>query len=89
MLTEKDPLTDEGKFWVLLRYHVDTTLKQDQLRCYTTAFDKAKQLKLNSLNILPEILKEILGRVHSAKFFSVVANQTTDVSHKSQKSIAL
>ena len=93
LLAEKDPLTNEGNFRELLRYRVnsgDITLKQhlESSGANATYISKTTQNELIEC-CAKEILKEILARVHSAKFYSVVVDETTDVSHKSQLSIAL
>ena len=89
----EDLSKNEENFRELLRYRIaagDTKL-ENHLK---TAGARATYVSKTSQNNLidcceEEILATILARVQEARFFSVVFDETTDISHTSQMSVVL
>ena len=86
------PHSNEGNFRELLRYRAesgDSKLKE-QLK---TSGKNATYISKTTQNQLIVVAKEVIGvileRVKSARYYSIIFDETTDVSHSSQISLAL
>ncbi|XP_065572736.1 52 kDa repressor of the inhibitor of the protein kinase-like [Artemia franciscana] len=87
------PLSNEGNFQELLRYRAesgDSKLKE-QLK---TSVKNATYISKTTQNQLIECCaKEVIGiileRVKSARYYSIILDETTDMSHSLQLSLAL
>lgn len=90
--TELSPI-NEGNFRELLRFRIQAGDKSLE-KHLTTANARATYISKTTQNELiecigEEILSTILSKVDKSKFYSVIFDETTDVSHVSQLSIVL
>ena len=90
---EMDTSRNYGNFWALLQFRVDAgdTILQEHL---STASGNATYMSSNTQNQLIDIIHtqmhhKILHEVRRAKWFTVIADEVTDVSNKELLSIVL
>lgn len=84
-------VTNQGNFKALLQFRVDAGDKvlEDHLK---TSSSRATYISKTTQNILieccgDEIREEILRRIQEAKYWSVMFDETTDLSHKEQMTV--
>lgn len=87
------PVANDGNFRALLRFRIDSGDSTLQHHLETTGAN-ATYISKTVQNQLIEACKEeiqqvILNRVRAAKFFSVIFDETTDISHTEQLSLSL
>ena len=96
-LTDSDSATSTGKnlgnFWALLQFRVaagDKALENHLAHAAHNAVYTSPRIQNEIAAVLGDsIRKTILGRVKTAKFFSVIADEVTDISNKEQMSLVL
>jgi len=86
-------VNDDGHFRALLRYHIDggDTVLENHIKI---AGNNATYISKTSTNELiqccgTEVLNIILKRITLAKFYCVIFDESTDVSHTSQLSLSI
>ena len=96
-LTDSDSATSTGKnlgnFWALLQFRVaagNKALENHLAHAAHNAVYTSPRIQNEIAAVLGDsIRKTILGRVKTAKFFSVIADEVTDISNKEQMSLVL
>ncbi|XP_026819497.1 52 kDa repressor of the inhibitor of the protein kinase-like [Rhopalosiphum maidis] len=91
--TNNSPVATEGNFRSLLRFRIDSGDKVLENHLMT-AKNNATYISKTSTNELinhcgNEVLSILLNRIHKAKYYCVLFDETTDVSHISQLSISI
>ncbi|XP_026818934.1 52 kDa repressor of the inhibitor of the protein kinase-like [Rhopalosiphum maidis] len=91
--TNNSPVATEGNFRSLLRFRIDSGDKVLENHLMT-AKNNATYISKTSTNELinhcgNEVLFILLNRIHKAKYYCVLFDETTDVSHISQLSISI
>ena len=90
---ETDTFENHGNFWALLKFRVDSgdTVLQEHL---TTSSRNATYTSSNIQNQLIDIIcnqiqRKLLDKVKTAKWFTVIADEVTDLSNKELLSLVL
>lgn len=90
---DEEPVKNDGNFRALLRFRVDSgdVQLEDHLKNAKANATLTSKTTANELIKYcgEEIIKEIIRRVQKAKFYSILFDETTDVSNTSQLSISL
>ncbi|XP_026819515.1 uncharacterized protein LOC113558219 [Rhopalosiphum maidis] len=91
--TNNSPVATEGNFRSLLRFRINSGDKVLENHLMT-AKNNATYISKTSTNELinhcgNEVLSILLNRIHKAKYYCVLFDETTDVSHISQLSISI
>ena len=88
-----DPLNNPGNFQVLLNFRIDSgdkVLENHFKTCPKNATYRSKTIQNKLLGCCGEqIIEHIINEVKEAKFFSVLADEVSDVSSKEQMSMVL
>lgn len=91
--TSEDPVQNDGNFRSLLRFRIDSG--DDKLENHLkSAKSNATYISKTTTNELirccgEDVLEVIKQRVTEAKYYSVIFDETTDISHTSQLSLSL
>lgn len=93
LLTERDKNTNDGNFRQLLKFRVNSGDKVLETHLKTVSA-RATYISKTVQNELidccgQEIVLGVLRRVHDSRFYSIMFDETTDVSHTSQMSLSL
>lgn len=84
-------VADEGNFRALLKFRIDsgdTTLQNHLETSNSNATYISKTVQNELIDVCKEIIQEsIVKNVKKAKYFSILFDETTDVSHTSQLSL--
>ena len=93
LLTERDKNTNDGNFRQLLKFRVNSGDKVLETHLKTVSA-RATYISKTVQNELidccgQEIVLDVLRRVHDSRFYSIMFDETTDVSHTSQMSLSL
>ncbi|XP_037876693.2 52 kDa repressor of the inhibitor of the protein kinase [Bombyx mori] len=85
-------VADEGNFRALLKFRIDfgdITLQQHLESSKSNATYISKTVQNELIDVCAEIIQEnILQNVREAKYFSILFDETTDISHISQLSLS-
>ncbi|XP_026482791.1 52 kDa repressor of the inhibitor of the protein kinase-like [Ctenocephalides felis] len=86
-------VSDEGNFRALLKFRVDsgdTALQHHLESSSANATYISKTVQNELIDVCAEVIQEtILKNVREARFFSILFDETTDISHISQLSLSL
>lgn len=92
LLNYNSVVADEGNFRALLKFRIDSgdiALQQHLEFSKSNATYISKTIQNELIDVCAEIIQEnILQNVREAKYFSILFDETTDISHISQLSLS-
>ncbi|XP_064214539.1 52 kDa repressor of the inhibitor of the protein kinase isoform X1 [Tribolium castaneum] len=92
LLSYDSVVADEGNFRALLKFRIDsgdTALQQHLESSKSNATYISKTVQNELIDVCAEIIQEnILQNIREAKFFSILFDETTDISHISHLSLS-
>lgn len=92
-ISMKEPIQNDGNFRCLLRHraqHGDSTLKKYLENCSSNAMYTSPLIQNEIINIFGELIQsDIIKKISKSNYFSVLADETTDIAQIEQFSICI
>ncbi|XP_025191788.1 52 kDa repressor of the inhibitor of the protein kinase-like [Melanaphis sacchari] len=92
-ISMKEPIKNDGNFRCLLRHraqHGDNTLKKYLETCSSNAMYTSPLIQNEIINIFGELIQsDIIKKISKSNYFSVLADETTDIAQIEQFSICI